>query len=215
MTRQSDVRERLAVDRVMAILRYRDGGDVRGAVDGLVSGGVRVLEITVDTPGALDAIAHAADLPGVVPGAGTVTDPGEVRRVADTGARFVVSPGFAEDVVATALELGLEAFPAVATGTEVLAARRAGAEFFKLFPAVSLGVPHLRQLRGPFADLDFVPTGGVGPADVADWLFAGAFAVAMGGELAGRRTPEDPAAVAALARQAEAVLAAASEWRPR
>ena len=215
MIRGSDVRERLAADRVMAILRYRDGGDVRGAVDGLVSGGVRVLEITVDTPGALDAITYAAGLPDVVPGAGTVTDPGEVRRVAEAGARFVVSPGFAEDVVATALELGLEAFPAVATGTEVLAARRAGAQFFKLFPAVSFGVPHLRQLRGPFAGLDFVPTGGIAPADVPGWLDAGAFAVAMGSELAGRSTPESPAAVAALARQAESVLAAAGDGRPR
>jgi 2-dehydro-3-deoxyphosphogluconate aldolase/(4S)-4-hydroxy-2-oxoglutarate aldolase len=208
MSRDSDVRARLSEDRVMAILRYRDGGNVRGAVDGLVSGGVRVLEITVDTPGALGAITHAAGLPGVVPGAGTVTDPDEVRRVADAGGRFVVSPGFAEDVVATALELGREAFPAVATGTEVLAARRAGAEFFKLLPAISLGVPHLRQLRGPFAGLDFVPTGGVAAADIPDWLAAGAFAVAMGSELAGRNTPGDPAAVAALARQAEVVLAA-------
>jgi 2-dehydro-3-deoxyphosphogluconate aldolase/(4S)-4-hydroxy-2-oxoglutarate aldolase len=210
VTRSSDVRERLADDRVMAILRYREGGDLRGAVDGLVSGGVRVLEITVDTPGAVDAIAHAAGVPGVVPGAGTVTDAEAVRRVADAGARFVVSPGFAEDVVATALELGLEAFPAVATGTEVLTARRAGAEFFKLFPAVSLGVPHLRQLRGPFAGLDFVPTGGIAAADIPDWLAAGAFAVAMGSELAGRTTPGNPAAVAALTRQAEAVLAAAA-----
>jgi 2-dehydro-3-deoxyphosphogluconate aldolase/(4S)-4-hydroxy-2-oxoglutarate aldolase len=213
--RGSDVRERLAADRVMAILRYRDGGDVRGAVDGLASGGVRVLEITVDTPGALDAITHAAGLPGVVPGAGTVTDPGEVRRVAEAGARFVVSPGFAEDVVATALELGLEAFPAVATGTEVLAARRAGAQFFKLFPAVSLGVPHLRQLRGPFAALDFVPTGGIATTDIPGWLDAGAFAVAMGSALAGRNTPEGPAAVAALARRAAIVLAAAGDGRPR
>jgi 2-dehydro-3-deoxyphosphogluconate aldolase/(4S)-4-hydroxy-2-oxoglutarate aldolase len=215
VTRSSEVRDRLADDRVMAILRYRDGGDVRGAVDGLVSGGVRVLEITVDTPGALDAIGHAAGLPGVVPGAGTVTDADEVRRVADAGGRFVVSPGFAEDVVAAALELGLEAFPAVATGTEVLSARRAGAEFFKLFPAVTLGVPHLRQLRGPFAGLDFVPTGGVAAADIPDWLAAGAFAVAMGSELAGRSTPADPAAVAALARQAESVLAAAAGGEQR
>ena len=215
MTRESDVRERLAADRVMAILRYREGGDVRSAVDGLVAGGVRVLELTVDTPGALDAITYAAGLPGVSPGAGTVTDVAEVRRVAEAGARFVVSPGLDVDVVSAALELGLEAFPGVATGTEVLTARRAGVEFFKLFPAVSLGVPHLRQLRGPFAGLDFVPTGGVATADVAGWLSAGAYAVAMGSELAGRRTPEGPSDVAELAHRAELALAAAAEAGPR
>lgn len=187
--RDSELRTALAQDRVMAILRYRDGGDVRAAIEGLTRGGIRVLEVTVDTPGGWEAIAAVADQPGLVVGAGTVTEVEQVRRLADLRGRFIVSPGFDATVVEAALEHGLEVLPGIATATEVLAARRAGAQFFKLFPAGALGVPYLQQLRGPFSREAFLPTGGIGIGDIAGWLAAGAFAVALGSDLAGRTPP--------------------------
>ncbi|HEV3173865.1 MAG TPA: bifunctional 4-hydroxy-2-oxoglutarate aldolase/2-dehydro-3-deoxy-phosphogluconate aldolase [Actinocrinis sp.] len=204
--RPSRLREALRRDRIMAIVRYRGGGDVSGAIDGLARGGVRVLEVTVDTPGAWDAIERAAARPELVVGAGTVTEVDQVERLAALGGEFVVSPGFDPDVVAAALERGLEPLPGVATGTEVLAARRAGAEFFKLFPAGSLGVRYLTELRGPFGKESFVPTGGISLAHLWDWLAAGAFAVAFGSELAGRAAPGTEEEIESIAGRVRAAL---------
>jgi 2-dehydro-3-deoxyphosphogluconate aldolase/(4S)-4-hydroxy-2-oxoglutarate aldolase len=204
--RASALREALGQDRVMAILRYREGGDITGAIEGLARGGVRVLEVTVDTPGAWTAIEQAASRPGLVVGGGTVTEAHQVARLAELGGRFVVSPGFDPDVVAAALEHGLEGLPGVATGTEVLAARRIGAEFFKLFPAGALGPQYLTQLRGPFGRESFVPTGGIGIDQIGTWLRAGAFAVALGSELAGRAAPADAGEIEALAERARGAL---------
>jgi 2-dehydro-3-deoxyphosphogluconate aldolase / (4S)-4-hydroxy-2-oxoglutarate aldolase len=204
--RPSRVRDALHRDRIMAIVRYRGGGDVSGAIEGLARGGVRVIEVTVDTPGAWDAIERAAARPELVVGAGTVTEVEQVKRLAALGGQFVVSPGFDPDVVAAALELGLEPLPGVATGTEVLAARRAGAEFFKLFPAGALGVRYLAELRGPFGKESFVPTGGISLAHLWDWLAAGAFAVALGSELAGRVAPGTEEEIESIAERARAAL---------
>jgi len=113
--------------------------------------------------------------------------------------------------VAAALEHGLDALPGVATGTEVLAARRAGARFFKLFPAGALGTDYLAQLRGPFGAEDFVPTGGIPIAQVGAWLRAGALAVALGGDLAGRTAPRSPEEIEAVAERARAALRQAAE----
>lgn len=196
----------LRADRVMAILRYRGGGDVAAAVDGLTAGGVRVLEITVDTPGMWSALEGAAGRPDLVVGAGTVTTVEQVRRVADHGGRFIVSPGLDVDVVAAAHDLGLATLPGVATGTEVLAAARAGVRLFKLFPAGALGLDYLGALRGPFATTSFVPTGGIGVEAVGSWLDAGAVAVALGSDLAGRETPASVTDVEALRLRAEVAL---------
>jgi 2-dehydro-3-deoxyphosphogluconate aldolase/(4S)-4-hydroxy-2-oxoglutarate aldolase len=200
----SGLRDALGRDRIMAIIRYRDGGDVPGAIEGLAHGGVRVVEVTVGTPGAWAAIEQAAARPGLVVGAGTVTEVEQVRRLAALGGRFVVSPGFDPEVVKTALDCGLEALPGVATGTEILAARRAGAQFFKLFPAGALGARYLAELRGPF-----VPTGGISIARVGDWLRSGAFAVALGSELAGRTAPATQEEIEAMAERARTALSLA------
>jgi 2-dehydro-3-deoxyphosphogluconate aldolase/(4S)-4-hydroxy-2-oxoglutarate aldolase len=206
-----ELRTALAADRVMAILRYRGGGDLVAAVDAIVAGGVRVLELTVDTPGAWDAIATTAARPGLFVGAGTVTTADQVTRLAELGGRFVVSPGLDADVVTTARRLGLVTFPGVATGTEVLAARRLEADYCKLFPAGALGPRYLTEIRGPFGDVDFVPTGGIGLDDIGDWLRAGAVAVALGSSLAGRAAPTSPDEVAALTARAAAALRTAHQ----
>jgi 2-dehydro-3-deoxyphosphogluconate aldolase/(4S)-4-hydroxy-2-oxoglutarate aldolase len=208
--RASAMRDRLGQDRVMAILRYRQGGDIAGAIAGLAEGGIRVLEVTVDTPGAWAALERAAADPSLLVGAGTVTEVAQVERLAAVGGRFVVSPGFDPDVVKAALAYGLEALPGIATGTEVLAARRAGAEFFKLFPAAALGPQYLAQLRGPFGRESFVPTGGIGIDQVGAWLAAGAYAVAVGSELAGRAAPSGLEEIHALTDRARKALSQAS-----
>lgn len=217
MTGREALAEALARDRVMAILRYREGGDLQAAVDALVEGGIAVLEVTVDTPGALEVIAETAVRPGVLVGAGTVLSPDQVDLVADAGARFVVSPGFSGEVEAAAQRRGLGTLPGVATATEVIAATRAGVEVFKLFPAGALGRGYLRELRGPFASHAFVPTGGIAVDDIPEWLGAGAVAVAIGSSLAGRtapRTGEDVASLRDRARRCVELASGTSSGAP-
>ncbi len=194
--------------RVIAIVRYRRPSDLAAIVDALHASGILV-EITVDTPGALDAIAAAAGR-GVPIGAGTVVAAEGVRACADAGATFVVSPGLVDAVVETALELGVEPLPGIATATELMRARTLGARTYKVFPAATLGGPSfIRALRSPFPDARLVAVGGVGIEDIRPYLDAGAAAIALGGGLVGAEPPADDAALVALADRAAAAADAA------
>ena len=174
--------------RVIAIVRFHEGGDLAGTLAALERGGIDVVEITLDTPGALSAVADAASA-GRSVGVGTVLTADQVRESADAGARFVVSPGLVPEVVETALELGLEPLPGVLTPSELIAATGLGARVVKLFPVSTGGPALVRALKGPFPDVPLVPTGGVRIDDIGAYLDAGAIAVALGGELVGRHAP--------------------------
>jgi 2-dehydro-3-deoxyphosphogluconate aldolase/(4S)-4-hydroxy-2-oxoglutarate aldolase len=142
------------------------------------------LEITLTTPGALDAIATMAAEPGDVAGAGTVLTTDDVRRVADAGGRFVMSPVFDPAVIDEANLLGLLAVPGTSTPTEILAAHRHGARLVKVFPAAALGgAAYLRAVRGPLPDIPLVPTNGITAETLGDYLRAGAVAVGVGGDV--------------------------------
>ena len=193
----------LLESRVVAILRLRDHGLAVEVAEALARGGVRVLELTQDDPGALDALRVVAALPDVVVGAGTVLDPATVPVLAEVGARFIVSPNTDPSVIGAALDAGLDPIPGALTATEVASAIAAGATLVKLFPAGPLGTAYLRALRGPFGDVDFVPTGGIAHDAVAEWLEAGAAAVGLGSDLVpARPTDVDLAGIEARARVA-------------
>ncbi|MGH2641865.1 MAG: bifunctional 4-hydroxy-2-oxoglutarate aldolase/2-dehydro-3-deoxy-phosphogluconate aldolase, partial [Actinomycetota bacterium] len=170
--------------RVIAVVRYRQATDLGRAVDVLSAGGILV-EITLDTPGALQAISAATGR-GLTVGAGTVIDADGVRASADAGATFVVSPGLVDHVVETALAVGVDPVPGIATATELLRGQALGARIFKVFPAMSLGGPaFINALRSPFPDVRLVAVGGVEIADIGAYLDAGATAVALGRGLVG------------------------------
>jgi Entner-Doudoroff aldolase len=155
----------------------------------LAEAGLGVLEVTLDHPGALDALGAMAQALGddVVLGAGTVRDPALPAQAAAAGARFCVSPELDVAVVEATLAAGLEPVPGTLSPTEIATALRAGARMVKLFPAGALGPGYLRALLGPFADLAVVPTGGIRHDEVAPWLDAGALAVGLGSDLVGAR----------------------------
>ena len=123
---------------MIGIVRYRERSDLGPVLEALTQGGIALIELTLDTPGALDAIASTASAGNVV-GAGTVLEADQVRACAGAGARFVVSPGIVEDVVETALALGLEPLPGVLSPTELVHARRLGVSGVKVFPAGPAG----------------------------------------------------------------------------
>jgi 2-dehydro-3-deoxyphosphogluconate aldolase / (4S)-4-hydroxy-2-oxoglutarate aldolase len=190
---------------LVGIVRFHEGGDVSGAMAALIRGGIEQVEVTIDTPGALAAVADAE---GRTVGVGTVIDSEQVRAAAEAGARFVVSPGLVQEVIETAITLGLEPVPGVFTATEILAATAAGARVMKLFPASCGGPAYLRALRGPFPTIAMIPTGGVRIDEVRAYLEAGATVIALGSELVGRVAPRSDADLDWIAAQAARATAA-------
>jgi 2-dehydro-3-deoxyphosphogluconate aldolase/(4S)-4-hydroxy-2-oxoglutarate aldolase len=161
----------LGGQRIIPVVVIDDAGWAVDAAAALRAGGIGCIEITLRTAAGLDAISRVAEAGNLLVGAGTVLDPSDVDRVADAGARFIVTPGFDREVVDRALERGLDILPGAATATDVQAALRAGLSAVKLFPADRLGgLGLISSLAGPFSDVAFVPSGGVGPANLAEYL---------------------------------------------
>ncbi len=177
--------ERLRAASVLAVLRTPDADSAVRAAEALVAGGVRAIELTFTTPGAADAIRRTRAALGddVIVGAGTIRDRGQLDAALEAGAEFLVTPHLDAELLPAMLASGRLALPGTLTPTEMAAAIAAGAEAVKLFPASAFGPSYLQALRGPFPDLQVVPTGGIGPGDVAAWLAAGAVAVGAGSEL--------------------------------
>lgn len=138
----------------------------------LVSGGVRVLEVTLRTPVALAAIeAIARAVPQAIVGAGTLRSAADVRQAMNAGCVFGVSPGYTTDVGRAAREVGLPLLPGVATASELMATQADGFSFVKFFPATAAGgVPMLKALAGPFPDVAFCPTGGITAKTAREFL---------------------------------------------
>ncbi|HWK26429.1 MAG TPA: bifunctional 4-hydroxy-2-oxoglutarate aldolase/2-dehydro-3-deoxy-phosphogluconate aldolase [Solirubrobacter sp.] len=195
----------LADARLIAVVRAPSAADAVSAGHALLAGGVTAVEITYTTPDAAAAIARLrAELPELLVGAGTVISTAQLRESIDAGAAFAVSPHLDPAIAQLAVDAGLAYLPGVLTPTEVAAAR-AYSPVLKLFPASLGGVGHLKALRGPFPDVQFVPTGGVNPGNVADWFAAGAFAVGAGSDLL---ADGDPAEITRRARAYVAALGA-------
>lgn len=137
----------------------------------LVAGGVRVLEVTLRTPVALEAIRAMTAVEGAIVGAGTIRSAADARAAKAAGAVFGVSPGYTAEVGAACREVGLPLLPGVATASEVMAAQADGLNFLKFFPATAAGgIPMLKALAGPFPDVVFCPTGGISLATAPDFL---------------------------------------------
>ncbi len=180
---QTELDAALHGSRVVFIIRRHTPCDLPSLISAAIAGGARLIEITLNSPGALEAIrASAAEAPrGVFIGAGTVCTPADVEAVAAHGGQFVVSPIFEPAVVSSASRFGLISFPGVATPTEAWRASQAGASYLKWFPAGSPDT--IRSLRVPFPNLSFVAVGGVTAANARDYLRAGCIAVGIGGAL--------------------------------
>lgn len=185
--RPDPLREALTAVPVIAILRSPSATRFAEVAHTLHQSGVHVVELTLTTTGALDALRElTADAPSALHlGVGSVTSAAEVERAVAAGARYLVSPAVVPEVIAEARKLEVPVLPGAFTPTEILTAWRAGASMVKLFPAGTGGPAHLRAVRAPLPQVPLVPTGGVGIAEAADYLQAGAFAVGLGTPLLG------------------------------
>ena len=184
-----------AIERlgVVAVIRLKDAGALRGTIDALAAGGVRALEVTMTVPGAVDLIAEIApELPdGFLVGAGTVLDAATARRVIDAGAQFVVSPVFRREVLDQCHRADVASMPGCFTPTEIFEAWTAGADVVKVFPATALGPTFFKDIRAPLPQLKLMPTGGVSIENAGDWIRAGAVAVGIGSALLDARAIAD------------------------
>ena len=212
--RRTGIAQQIEQIGVVAVIRLRDPGKLRAVVDALADGGVRVLEVTMTVPGAIDLIRQLApSLPqGFLLGAGTVTDADTARAVIDAGATFVVGPVFRRDVITMCHERDVPALPGCFSPTEILDAHEAGADIVKVFPATMLGPQFIRDVRAPMPQLKLMPTGGVTLDNAGDWIRAGAVAVGVGSALV------DAAAIASgqfgvIAANARRVLASVNAAR--
>jgi 2-dehydro-3-deoxyphosphogluconate aldolase/(4S)-4-hydroxy-2-oxoglutarate aldolase len=174
--------DQILEEGVILCIRLDDGARVLDACRAAIRGGLRVLELTLTTPGALEAISTLADEGGAIVGGGTVLSAEEARAVSAVGGRFILSPVFHPEVVDQAHLQGLLAIPGTATPAEILAAHRHGARLVKVFPSAALGGPvYLEAVRGPLPDVALVPTSGPTAETAADYFAAGAVAVGVGG----------------------------------
>lgn len=176
-----DVLSTLSAGRLIPVVVLDDAVAAGPLAAALVSGGLPVAEITFRTPAAADAIRAMTEASDILVGAGTVLTPGQVDQAVAAGARFVVSPGLSRVVVERCQEHGVLVLPGVVTATEIQAALELGLKTVKFFPAgTSGGAPAIAALAGPFGNVRFVPTGGIGPAELHDYLSVSAVA-AVGG----------------------------------
>ncbi len=164
-------RELCAANPIIPVVVIDDPANAVEAGKALLAGGITSAEVTFRTRAAAEVIAEMTKVEGLTVGAGTVINPEQARRAVDSGATFLVSPGFSPSVAKFALENGVPFVPGVNNSTTIMAALDLGFETLKFFPAVaSGGLPVVKALSAPFPSVKFVATGGIGPANLAEWI---------------------------------------------
>jgi 2-dehydro-3-deoxyphosphogluconate aldolase/(4S)-4-hydroxy-2-oxoglutarate aldolase len=171
---------------LIPIVRAPSAEDAMRAAEAIVAGGIGIAEITMTVPGALRVMEAVAARYGdkVLLGAGTILDTETCRAAMLAGAQFIVTPSLDVRVIEMARRYAKPVFPGALTPTEVVTAWQAGADMVKIFPCGPVGGPkYVKALKGPLPHIEMVPTGGVNLETTADFIKAGAAAVAVGGEL--------------------------------
>jgi 2-dehydro-3-deoxyphosphogluconate aldolase / (4S)-4-hydroxy-2-oxoglutarate aldolase len=196
MTRQA-VGDRIAQIGIVPAFRLHSAEDTIFAVEAVADSGIPIAEVTLTTPGALEVItALSCSKPQLVIGAGTVLDLDAARRSLDAGAKFLSSPGLDLEIVDFAARHDVAVLPGALTPSEIMAARKAGADLVKVYPCSLMGgAAYIRTLRAPFQDVPLLAAGGVTQQTAADFILAGATAVGVGRDLANpeavrRRAPD-------------------------
>jgi 2-dehydro-3-deoxyphosphogluconate aldolase/(4S)-4-hydroxy-2-oxoglutarate aldolase len=176
---------------IVPVVRTNSAESAVKSIEAIYRGGIRAAEITMTVPGAIKALEKVADQFGdkIVLGAGTVLDPETARACMLAGAEFFVTPALRTSTIEMARRYSKVICPGALTPTEVLTAWEAGADIVKVFPCGNVGgAKYIKALKGPFPQIELIPTGGVNLETAGDFLKAGASAVAVGGELVDAKT---------------------------
>lgn len=194
---------------VIPVIVLQDPQDAVPLARALAAGGIRMLEVTLRTPVALECIERIAkEVPEAVAGAGTIRSAADAQAAALAGARFGVSPGYTRAVGKACHDLGMPLLPGVATGSEIMMAQEDGYQQLKFFPALQAGgAPMLKAWQGPFGDVKFCPTGGIHAGNAAEFLSLANVACVGGSWIvpADAIAQKDWARIETLAREAKAL----------
>jgi len=174
---------------LVAIVRTPLMTDFTAIAEALANGGFRAMEITLNTPGALDAISaiRRMGIVGLRVGAGTILDSADALGAIDAGAEFIVTPTLQPETIEVCRNAAVPIYCGALTPTEALTAHRAGADFIKVFPAQTFGPGYIRAMLAPLPFLKIVPTGGVTLENMKSWFEAGCVGVAIGSALVGKQ----------------------------
>jgi 2-dehydro-3-deoxyphosphogluconate aldolase/(4S)-4-hydroxy-2-oxoglutarate aldolase len=187
---------------VIPVLVIDDAAQARPLAEALVAGGLTVLEVTLRTPAALDAIREMKQVPGAIVGAGTVLDKRQLDQALDAGAEFIIAPGLTDSLSRSVIAAGVPYLPGVATTSDIMRGLDLGLNRFKFFPAMAAGgPPTLKALAAVFGEVRFCPTGGITEASAPEWLALEAV-LCVGGSWVVPKGPLDLEAVEAAARRA-------------
>jgi 2-dehydro-3-deoxyphosphogluconate aldolase/(4S)-4-hydroxy-2-oxoglutarate aldolase len=187
---------------VIPVLIVDDLTSARPVAEALVAGGLPVLEVTLRTECALEAIEEMAKVEGAIVGAGTVTNPGQLVSAIAAGAQFAVSPGLTETLGKAAIDRGVPFLPGIANAGDIMRGLDLGLTHFKFFPAeVNGGIAALSALAAPFGQCQFCPTGGITQDNAADWLALGPV-LCVGGSWLVPKGALDTESILALAQSA-------------
>ncbi len=183
---ENKIIERIEASGIVAVIRAENTSQAIKIAKSCLEGGISIIEITFTVPEAHDVIrklvAEYANSDMLI-GAGTVLDAETARIAIESGAEFIVSPGFDADTAKVCPQFNVPYFPGCLTLTEMLMATRYGAGIIKLFPGSAFGPDYVKAIKGPLPDIKIMPTGGVSLANVKDWFKAGVVAVGVGSDL--------------------------------
>lgn len=182
---RTQILEIIKCEKLVPIIRAANTDDARKSVEVLSSGGIKVFEISLTVPNAIDVINELTTANGnVLIGAGTVTDKRQAEECIRAGAQFIVSPAFDPETILFCRENEICVIPGALTPSEVLAAHKAGADCIKIFPCDTMGgAKYLKNLKTVFPEIKMIPAGGINIESVGDFFRAGAFAVGVGADL--------------------------------
>ncbi len=187
---------------VIPVLVVDEVAQARPLAEALVGGGLRVLEVTLRTDAALDAIRVMKQVEGAIVGAGTVTNPAELDAALEAGSEFIVSPGLTEPLGRAAVDSKIPFLPGIANAGDIMRGLDLGFTHFKFFPAMAAGgLPALKALAGPFGQCRFCPTGGISEETAPEWLGYDPV-LCVGGSWIAPRKSSDYVAIANSARRA-------------
>jgi 2-dehydro-3-deoxyphosphogluconate aldolase/(4S)-4-hydroxy-2-oxoglutarate aldolase len=177
----ADVIVRMQRHRLVAVVRSQSSDEAYKIACAASDAGIWFVEITFTVPDALGVIERLALRNDLYVGAGTVLSKKDGKEAIEAGARFVVAPTLELDLIPLCHKAGVACFPGAATPTEILAARRMGADLVKVFPADLVGGPHfIRQMQGPFPDVRFMVSGGVSLANIQEYVHIGVTGICLG-----------------------------------
>ncbi|TXC90594.1 bifunctional 4-hydroxy-2-oxoglutarate aldolase/2-dehydro-3-deoxy-phosphogluconate aldolase [Metabacillus litoralis] len=201
---------------VAAVIRGATVDNIALIGEALSKGGVKVLEITVETPGACAAIEKASlELNDVLVGAGTVLDPETARTAIMSGAKFIFSPTINSKTIEMAKRYGVVSIPGALTPTEILSAYENGADLVKVFPANVFGPSYIKDIHGPLPQIPLITTGGISVANVGEYIKAGASGVGVGSSLVNTKKELSEQYLSEITETASAFIKAVQDARKK